>query len=205
MPSESERTYVWDVSSTDWGTCAAKGQFIRSSRFSCGGVDNLTLKLYPQGRESCPDSRPMVSLRVDAKLVATWKVTVETVGGEKDTKVERFASPSSIVSSVGRHAPPFRTVTVTLLGVWRALRPEEVRRYVAVEPAAMRLPRDARWLRSIVLICGGMVSAGLSAAEEMCCVWSANANPQLPHLLWKGAGMVITTLADTSWERQAGC
>ena len=132
-PSESERTYVWDVSNTNWGTCAAKGQFITSSRFSCGGVDNLTLQLYPQGRESCPSSRPGVTLHIDAKLklVASWKVTVETVGGEEDTvgrSARIFASPSPstshLVCSAGR--PPFRTVTVTLLEVWRAWRPEEV-------------------------------------------------------------------------------
>ena len=157
-PSESERTYVWDVSNTNWGTCAAKGQFIRSSRFSCGGVDNLTLILYPQGRESWlqsrPSSRPEVALQMDAKLnlVASWKVTVETVGGEEHTVRARiFASPSHnhLVCSAGR--PPFRTVTFTLLEVWRLWRPEEVCRYVA---AAMRLPPDARWLRSILLICG---------------------------------------------------
>ena len=47
-PPREQRTYVWDVSSTEWARYPA-GKCLESPRFSCAGVDGLGLMFYPQG------------------------------------------------------------------------------------------------------------------------------------------------------------
>jgi len=47
-PPQEQRTYVWDVSSTEWARYPA-GKCLESPRFSCAGVDGLGVRFYPQG------------------------------------------------------------------------------------------------------------------------------------------------------------
>jgi len=47
-PPQEQRTFVWDVSGTEWARYPA-GKCLESPSFSCAGVDGLGVKFYPQG------------------------------------------------------------------------------------------------------------------------------------------------------------
>lgn len=115
--SQDERTHKWDVSGTDWSRFP-KGVALESAPFSCGGLDGLSLRFYPQGASSFTKAVARVRLKVGngVELMAKVKFTVEYCENERGTYatlLQHFPVSLDFVYL----KPSYRTISVELVSV----------------------------------------------------------------------------------------
>ena len=128
-PPREQRTYDWDVSSTEWARYPA-GKCLESPRFSCAGLDGLGLMFYPQGdpgagaksgqfsmyaRRLEDDGRPLF---VQATILVDGRRAYSPMGGLKAT----FKG----ASNAGPAKDAYSTITLEVTWAGWKSRPEDV-------------------------------------------------------------------------------